>query len=93
MIVGKGEDRHPAPRNLVAEVHPLVQFRAAVNDGFVPRFRSLLDALPVAQPADISEVRTVAQSLMTVKKRVVPAFSRCVFPKFQNPRESHASTP
>jgi hypothetical protein len=45
MIVRKGKDRHAAPCNLSAHLHPTAQLGAPINDDFVPRLCLLLDSL------------------------------------------------
>src|ERR1043166_3995874 len=57
MIIGVRVDRDAAFLHLVAKVHPTRQFLGAVNDGFIPRSRFLLDALSVSQPANVGPIR------------------------------------
>ena len=56
VIVGVGVDGDAALLDEMAILHPLLQFPRAIDDGFVPRFGQFLDALAVAEPADVGEV-------------------------------------
>lgn len=42
--------------DLVAAFDPFLQFLRAIDDRFVPRFGQFLDALAVAEPADVGEI-------------------------------------
>jgi len=56
VVVCVGVDGDAALLDEIAILHPLLQFARAVDDRFVPGFRLLLDALAVAEPADVGEV-------------------------------------
>lgn len=58
MVVGKGENLNFAFVNFSQDLDPVAQVRCPVQDDFVPRFGFFLDALAVADPADIRKIRS-----------------------------------
>jgi len=57
VIVGKAEYRDVALIEVLARLRPCVEFLLAVDDHLVPAPGAFLDALPVAQPAEVGEIR------------------------------------
>jgi hypothetical protein len=56
VIVCVGVDQHASLPDLIAIIHPALEFRRAVDDGFVPSVRQFFDRLAVAEPSDVRPV-------------------------------------
>src|SRR2546427_5552340 len=76
MVVGVGENLEVSRYERPKQFDPISEFLKTVNDGFVPGFCLLFDALAVTKPAYISEVRRNQVKLFLHLPR--PGHKRCV---------------
>jgi len=56
MIICVGIYADASPHRLIANLHPFLQWLTAVENRLVACFCKALDALAVAQPADVGEI-------------------------------------